>query len=372
MRSRVSERNPASELRKPCIIDPATDYPHNQFVSILRLNRLEWKNHPVSNRMEGMLAVDEIQNFVQQILANVEHVIVGKADVIETLIIALLCEGHVLLEDVPGVGKTMLARSLSLSLDADFRRLQCTPDLLPSDITGVSVFNQETHQFQFNPGPAFTNILLADEINRATPRAQAALLECMGERQVTVDGVTRTLPRPFLVLATQNPIEYEGTFPLPEAQLDRFLFKISLGYLSAEQESTMLLNLGQRHPIETLQTVVEGKAILSLAEQIWQIHVDESIRTYIVALVQATRQHGDLMLGASPRGALALYRGAQARAAIRGRDYVLPDDVQALVPLALPHRCIVKPESALRGRSAQSIIADIVEQTPLDLGNVEE
>jgi MoxR-like ATPase len=319
------------------------------------------------------LAREQIQHFAQQIRQNVEQVIVGKSDVIDTLIIALLCEGHVLLEDVPGVGKTMLARALALSLDADFRRLQCTPDLLPSDITGVSIFNQETRQFQFIPGPAFTNILLADEINRATPRAQAALLECMGERQVTVDGVTRPLPRPFLVLATQNPIEYEGTFPLPEAQLDRFLFKTTLGYLSAEEESLMLLNLGQQHPIEKVASVAAAANtanIPALAESVWTVRVDESLREYIIRLVQASRKHPDLAIGASPRGALALYRGAQARAAIVGRDYVLPDDIQALVPLALPHRCIVNPESALRGRTAQRIVADILEQTTLDLGQV--
>ncbi|MCC6170319.1 MAG: MoxR family ATPase [Caldilineaceae bacterium] len=316
------------------------------------------------------MAIEEIRQFAQQIRQNVEQVIVGKTEVIDTLIIALLCEGHVLLEDVPGVGKTMLARALSLSLNAEFRRLQCTPDLLPSDITGVSVYNQETRQFQFIPGPAFTNILLADEINRATPRAQAALLECMGERQVTVDGVTRTLPRPFMVLATQNPIEYEGTFPLPEAQLDRFLFKTSLGYLSAEQEGDMLRNLGGRHPIETLQPVADSAQIPLLAEQVWAIRVDDTLRSYIVTLIQATRKHNDLTLGASPRGALALYRGAQARAAIAGRDYVLPDDIQALAPLALPHRCIVNPESALRGRTAQRIVGEIVEQTPLSLGEV--
>lgn len=325
---------------------------------------------PPPSRVEDSLAAEEIRSFAATLRENIEQVIVGKGDVVETLTIALLCEGHVLLEDVPGVGKTMLARSLALSLNADFRRLQCTPDLLPSDITGVSVFNQETRQFQFMPGPAFTHILLADEINRATPRAQAALLECMGERQVTVDGVTRALPRPFLVLATQNPIEYEGTFPLPEAQLDRFLFKVNLGYLSAEQEGVMLRNLGRRHPIETLGSVADGESIPLLAEQVWQVHVDDSVRTYIVALTQATRVHPDLMLGASPRGALALYRGAQARAALRGRDYALPDDVQALAALALPHRCIIKPDSALRGRTTAAIVAELVEQTPLDLGDV--
>ncbi len=314
--------------------------------------------------------MDEIQRFAQQITENIEKVIVGKADVVENLIIALLCEGHVLLEDVPGVGKTMLARALSISLTADFRRLQCTPDLLPSDVTGVSVFNQETRHFQFMPGPAFTHVLLADEINRATPRTQAALLECMGERQVTVDGKTRALPRPFLVLATQNPVEYEGTFPLPEAQLDRFLLKLELGYLSAEEEGRMLLNLGERHPIESLQGIVDLAEVPRLAELVWQVRVDDSLRDYIVALVQATRLHGDLALGASPRGSLGLYRSAQARAAVHGRDYVLPDDIQAMMPLVLPHRCIVKPESALRDRTAKSIIAEILEQTPLDLGEI--
>lgn len=311
-----------------------------------------------------------IQEFAQKIIENVEKVIVGKHEVVETLVIALLCEGHVLLEDVPGVGKTMLARSLAISLGVDFRRVQCTPDLLPSDITGVSIFNQETRKFQFVPGPAFTHVLLADEINRATPRAQAALLECMGERQITADGVTRKLPRPFLVLATQNPVEYEGTFPLPEAQLDRFLFKVSLGYLSAELENAMLLNLGERHPVEDLEPVVDGLQAPVLAEAVWKVKVADSVRKYIVDLVQATRQHGELALGASPRGSLALYRGAQARAALRGRDYVLPDDVQALAPLALPHRCIVRPDAGLRGRTALHIIEELLESVPLDLGDV--
>ena len=311
--------------------------------------------------------MDAIQAFAETLIANMERVIVGKRQALEVLVVALLCEGHVLLEDVPGVGKTMLARALAVSLGVDFRRLQCTPDLLPSDITGVSVFNQESRRFEFMPGPAFTHVLLADEINRATPRAQAALLECMGERQITVDGVSRPLLRPFLVLATQNPVEYEGTFPLPEAQLDRFLFKLRLGYLTPEQEGEMLRNLGGRHPIETLTRVVDGLAVPELAEQVWTVQVDDTLRDYIVALVHATRQHPDLALGASPRGSLALYRGAQARAAIQGRDYVLPDDIQALAPLALPHRCILRPESALRGRTTEAVVQEILDQVPLKL-----
>ncbi len=311
--------------------------------------------------------MDAIQAFAETLIANMERVIVGKRQALEVLVVALLCEGHVLLEDVPGVGKTMLARALAVSLGVDFRRLQCTPDLLPSDITGVSVFNQESRRFEFMPGPAFTHVLLADEINRATPRAQAALLECMGERQITVDGVSRPLLRPFLVLATQNPVEYEGTFPLPEAQLDRFLFKLRLGYLTPEQEGEMLRNLGGRHPIETLTRVVDGLAVPELAEQVWTVRVDDTLRDYIVALVHATRQHPDLALGASPRGSLALYRGAQARAAIQGRDYVLPDDIQILAPLALPHRCILRPESALRGRTTEAVVQEILDQVPLKL-----
>ena len=311
-----------------------------------------------------------IESFAQEVIDNVERVIIGKRDVVEMVVVALLCEGHVLLEDVPGVGKTMMARALAISLGVGFKRLQCTPDLLPNDVTGVSIFNQKTREFNFIPGPAFTNVLLADEINRATPRTQSALLESMGERQVTVDGVTRRLDRPFFVIATQNPVEYEGTFPLPEAQLDRFFMKLGLGYLDVETESQMLLNLGREHPIEKLEQQVDGNIVPELAKEVWDIHVDDTVRDYIVRIVAATREHGDLLLGASPRGSYALYRGSQAFAAVRGRDYVLPDDVKRLAPAILAHRCIVHPESALRGIRVRKIINDAIEETELDIGEL--
>jgi MoxR-like ATPase len=313
----------------------------------------------------------DIQQFAGQIIENCEKVIIGKRPAIELVVVAMLCEGHVLLEDVPGLGKTMLARSIAISLGVDFKRLQCTPDLLPNDVTGVSIFDQGSRAFSFIPGPAFTNVLLADEINRATPRTQSALLECMGERQISVDGVTHALERPFLVLATQNPIEYEGTFPLPEAQLDRFLMKLSLGYLDEATESQLLLNLGRAHPVETLEKVVEGRALPELAYQVWDVNVDETVRNYIVRLVFATRHHADLLLGASPRGSQALYRCAQAFAAIHGRDYVLPDDVKHLAPAVLAHRCIVHPESALRGVTIEAILNAILDKTPLDIGDLD-
>lgn len=312
--------------------------------------------------------MDRVDGFARQVADNVERVIVGKRPAIELLLVALLCEGHVLIEDVPGVGKTMLARALAISLGGTFRRLQCTPDLLPNDVTGVSVYNQKAAEFEFRPGPVFVNVLLADELNRATPRTQSALLECMGERQVSVDGVTHVLPRPFLVLATQNPIEYEGTFPLPEAQLDRFLLRLRLGYPTDDEERQILINLRREHPIESLQQVVEGERVPELVSQVWEVHVDDTVQSYLLRLVQATRTHPDLALGASPRGSLALYKAGQALAALRGRDYVLPDDVKYLAPAVLEHRLIVSPESGLRGRTAAWVMQEILRETALEIG----
>jgi MoxR-like ATPase len=317
--------------------------------------------------MEQNPAID----FISSITRNVESVILGKHTQIELLMVALLCQGHVLIEDVPGTGKTMLARAVAASMGLSFKRLQCTPDLLPYDITGVDVFNQQTSTFDFQPGPVFVNILLADEINRATPRTQAALLEAMQECQVTMGGVTRKLPTPFLVLATQNPIEYEGTFPLPEAQLDRFLMKLSLGYPEEMDEIDMLRSQRKVHPIDKIGKVVDGAVLDDLQDLVTDVHIDETLEKYILSIVRASRSHQDVALGASPRGSLALYKTSQALAALRGRDYVIPDDIKILAPLALAHRLIIKPESQLRGMSAPMIIADILEKTELSLSDDE-
>jgi MoxR-like ATPase len=311
-----------------------------------------------------------ITQYTDQVIRNIETVIIGKRQQIELLMVALLCQGHVLIEDVPGTGKTMLARAAAASLGISFKRLQCTPDLLPNDITGVSVFNQRSNEFEFRSGPVFVNILLVDEVNRATPRTQAALLEAMQERQVTVDGITRPLPAPFLVLATQNPIEYEGTFPLPEAQLDRFLMRLSLGYPETRDEAQILRNQKKQHPIDSIRQAVDGSELLTLCALVGDIHVDESLEQYILAIVRATRSHPDVALGASPRGSLALYKTSQALAALRGREYVVPDDIKALASLTLAHRLIVKPESQLRGRTAAAILSEILEQTELDIGEL--
>lgn len=299
------------------------------------------------------------------ILDNVMRVVIGKRDSIELAVIALLSEGHLLIEDAPGVGKTVLARSLARSLDCTFKRIQFTSDMLPSDITGVSIYNQKTGDFEFRPGPVMAQIVLADEINRATPKVQSALLECMEERQISIDGVTHHMPSPFHILATQNPIEYEGTFPLPETQLDRFLIRISLGYPSVSDEITIMNQQQYQHPIKNLQSVATSADLEVLQRVVKDIYVDDLIKQYIADLVGATRNHPAIFLGASPRGSLALYRTAQAKALLYGRDYVLPDDVKALVEPVLAHRIIVRAADSPHDRSGQDIIAKILESVPV-------
>jgi len=307
----------------------------------------------------------EIQKTARLITDNVGRVIVGKEAVIELALVALLCEGHVLIEDVPGIGKTTLAKAVARSLGCSFSRIQFTPDLLPSDVTGISYFNQKTQEFEFRPGPVMSQILLADEINRATPRTQSALLEAMQERQVTIDGITYPLPRPFMVLATQNPIELEGTFPLPEAQVDRFLMRIALGYPTESEEHDILLRFERADPLAALQPVVEPENLREMQQAVRQIRVEASVRDYVVQIVRATRKHQAISLGVSPRGTLALYRTAQALAAIRGRDYVIPDDVKHLAPSVLTHRLMISPQTRLRGRRPEDVLKEIVEEVPV-------
>jgi len=292
---------------------------------------------------------------------NIQKVIVGKDEIIELTLIAMLCEGHLLLEDVPGTGKTTLAKTIARSLGCTFQRIQFTPDLLPSDVTGIYYYNQKIQEFEFRPGPIFSQILLADEINRATPRTQSALLEAMQERQTTVDITTHQLPRPFLVMATQNPIELEGTFPLPEAQLDRFLMKIGLGYPGEEEENEILIRFEQTDPLDSLTSVIDPETILSMQAEVRSVRVEASVRNYIVGVCRSTRAHPDIELGASPRATMALYQTCQAMAAIRGRDYVLPDDVKLMAPYVLTHRLIMSAKTRLRGRKPEDIIVDVVD-----------
>jgi MoxR-like ATPase len=315
--------------------------------------------------MEENPATTEFQSFVSKLSANLGKVIVGKHQTLELVIIGLLCQGHLLIEDVPGVGKTMLARSLAKSLGCSFSRIQFTPDMLPTDVTGVSIFNQVTRQFEFRPGPLMSQIVLADEINRATPKTQSALLEAMEERQITVDGVTHLLQEPFLVLATQNPIEYEGTFPLPEAQLDRFLMRIHLGYPSMAEEVRVLEIQQLRHPIRDLQPVIPVEEVLRMQEAIKNIYVSPAVKRYVVELTRSTRDSADVYLGASPRGSLGLFRAGQARAAINGRDYVLPDDIKFLAEFVLAHRMVVNPAARLRNISASQVVQEILNVLPV-------
>jgi MoxR-like ATPase len=309
--------------------------------------------------------MEQVKAVADRITENVERVIIGKRNEVQLTVVGLLSQGHMLIEDVPGVGKTMLAKSLSRSIGCSFKRIQFTPDMLPSDVTGVSVFNQKTREFEFRPGPIHAQIVVTDDINRATPKTQAALLEAMEERQVTVDGTTYPMERPFLVLATQNPIEYEGTFPLPEAQLDRFLLRISLGYPEKDDEIRVLDSQQYQHPVDQIEQVVSVGELIEMQERIKDVYVDPLIKSYIVELVRQTRRHPDVYLGASPRGSLALYHAGQARAAVLGRDYVIPDDIKVLASAALAHRIIIGPAARIKDVDARSVVQEITQGVPV-------
>jgi MoxR-like ATPase len=317
------------------------------------------------SRQADRLTLDAVRRVAEPLVENVGRAIVDKEEEVRLCLITLLCRGHLLIEDVPGVGKTMLAKSLARSLDCTFRRIQFTPDLLPSDVTGVRAFNQKTNDFEFRPGPVFAQVLLADEINRATPKTQAALLEAMEERQVTIDGETHELPRPFLVMATQNPIEYSGTFPLPEAQLDRFFMKVALGYLSAKAEVQLLGQEKVESPFDELQPVVSPKELVDAQQAVRDVFVKTELKEYVAKLVERTRNHPEIALGASTRGTLNLFHAAQARAAILGREYVVPDDIKSLVESVLGHRIILRPNAEMQGQSASRVLAQLMEREPV-------
>jgi MoxR-like ATPase len=312
-----------------------------------------------------MQSVQDLAASVQRVINNVEKVIVGKAESVAFSLIAVICNGHILIEDVPGVGKTVLTKAIARSIGCSFKRIQFTPDLLPSDVTGVSIYNQKTDNFEFRPGPIMSQIVLADEINRATPKTQSALLEAMEEAQITIDGVTYRLPEPFMVMATQNPIEYEGTFPLPEAQLDRFMMNITLGYPKVSDEMNILDTHQFHHPLDDLEQIMVAEDLVVIQKQIRSIHVDSSIREYIVAIANATRNHNNIYLGSSPRGSLALYRASQALAAIRGRGYVIPDDVKLLTKPTLAHRIIVTPAARVRAITSTAVLDEILQSVPV-------
>lgn len=311
------------------------------------------------------MELERIKNMAQQIKENINKVIVGKEEVLDLLMVALIANGHVLVEDVPGTGKTMLAKSLTLSLGCQYKRIQFTPDLLPSDITGMNIFNQKTFDFEFKPGPVFTNIILADEINRATPRTQSSLLECMEERQITIDGVTRKLEAPFFVIATQNPVETQGTFPLPEAQLDRFFLKLKIGYPTTEEALGILDRFIQHNPLEELKSVVSGEEIAEAQQSYQKVLVNQPIREYIIRIIEKSRTMEQIVLGVSPRGSLALMRASQVYAILQGRSYVLPDDIKALVKPVLGHRMIVKSTYGIKGNQTEPVLEEILESVPV-------